>query len=208
MHPARRQQKKKGFTIVELLIVVAIIGILAMVGIPMYKRMVQKARKAEAKVALGGLFTTETVFYSEYGAYGNQLCHIGFDLSSMYRFGQFWYSGGYYSIGFPNSFLCMNNIQPQPQAPGPIRDKIAAAHPNYYLMFATCTTYNREEAIPSIPYCLAGSVGGYGSTFLGTASGVIAPGIDPGTSFSPWIDQWSIDQNRTLINVVDGVDPR
>ena len=36
---------KSGFTLVELLIVVAIIGVLASQGVPAYKRMIQKSRK-------------------------------------------------------------------------------------------------------------------------------------------------------------------
>lgn len=44
-----------GFTLVELLIVVAIVGVLATIGIPTYQRMVKKARQAEAKSNLGSI---------------------------------------------------------------------------------------------------------------------------------------------------------
>jgi len=77
---ARPMGRQSGFTLVELLIVVAIIGVLSTVGVPTFRRMIQKSRKTEAKVGLGGIYTAEQAFMSEYGGYGNNLARMGFQL--------------------------------------------------------------------------------------------------------------------------------
>ena len=55
----------RGFTLIELMIVVAIIGILAAIAIPNFMTYQAKARQSEAKVNLGGVFTTATSYFAE-----------------------------------------------------------------------------------------------------------------------------------------------
>ena len=60
----------KGFTLIELMIVVAIVGILVAVAIPNFLTYQAKARQAEAKAVLGGIFTAATtVMYAQSGTY-------------------------------------------------------------------------------------------------------------------------------------------
>lgn len=48
----RSRTKPKGFTLIELMIVLAIIGILAAIAYPSYRDSVRKSRRADAKTAL------------------------------------------------------------------------------------------------------------------------------------------------------------
>ena len=67
----RSKKGKKGFTLIELMIVVAIIGILAAIAIPNFLRFQAKSKQSEAKGNLGGIFTAEVAFQGERDFFGN-----------------------------------------------------------------------------------------------------------------------------------------
>jgi type IV pilus assembly protein PilA len=62
---------KKGFTLIELMIVVAIIGILAAIAIPNFLKFQAKSKQSEAKTNLGAIFTGELAYFGEQNMYGN-----------------------------------------------------------------------------------------------------------------------------------------
>jgi len=59
---------KRGFTLLELIIVIIIIGVLATLGFTQYGRMVERARGAEAKSILGDLRKLAAVYYLEHNS--------------------------------------------------------------------------------------------------------------------------------------------
>jgi prepilin-type N-terminal cleavage/methylation domain-containing protein len=69
---------RNGFTLAELMVVVAVIGILSMVAVPQYKKYVIKSRKTEAKMGLASIFVAEQSAFAEYATYGTCLDALGY----------------------------------------------------------------------------------------------------------------------------------
>lgn len=78
--------KFKGFTLVELMIVVAIIAILASIAYPAYQDQVQKARRADGTSTLLDIASKLERYHSEFGSYtanlGTGNAGLGFDAAA------------------------------------------------------------------------------------------------------------------------------
>src|SRR3989440_13017399 len=69
---------QKGFTLIELMIVVAIIGILAAIAIPNFIKFQARSKQSEAKANLKASFTAMKAFYQEKDRYSPIVTEIGF----------------------------------------------------------------------------------------------------------------------------------
>jgi type IV pilus assembly protein PilE len=74
-----RQRKHRGFTLIELMIAVAIVGILVAVAYPAYNQSVRKSRRADAKTALLDLAQREERFMSTQNVYTVDPVALGYN---------------------------------------------------------------------------------------------------------------------------------
>jgi prepilin-type N-terminal cleavage/methylation domain-containing protein len=87
-----------GFTLIELVVVVAIIGILAAIAVSQLYGFAQKAKQSEAKEMLASIYTVESAYFSDKATYGS-LLNVGFAPAATPRYyknvmTQFTYTGG------------------------------------------------------------------------------------------------------------------
>jgi len=75
-------QRRRGFTLIEVLIVVIILGILATIAIPQFSNMVKRARLAEAWTNLAAIRTAQSVYYLDEDAYASAIGDLS-DLQLM-----------------------------------------------------------------------------------------------------------------------------
>lgn len=71
MRIERHGNCQNGFTLVELMIVVIIVGVLAAVAIPMYTLATERAKGTEAVAALGTVRSALRNYYAEHGTFAN-----------------------------------------------------------------------------------------------------------------------------------------
>ena len=71
------EAKQPGFTLLELIMAVVIVGILASIAVPRYMRVVERGRSVEARNILGMIRDAEAAYFLEFDVYTNNLLGIG-----------------------------------------------------------------------------------------------------------------------------------
>ncbi len=70
---------ERGFTLIELMIVVAVVGVLALVAYPTYTQSVRKSHRAEGKSALVEAVQRQEKLYAQSFSYARDMTALGYD---------------------------------------------------------------------------------------------------------------------------------
>jgi len=180
---------QEGFTLVELMVVVAIIGILSAVAIPNFKKYQAKSKVSEAKLQLAAIYSAETSLQSDYDHFATCLQYAGYIGPT---------AGNYYAVGFgatngnANQRVIDNGGVGCNSVPGntwgwPGNKRVAG---------------QVVEPITSLANITGGNgVPDSGESFRAGAIGVISPDYDASTVLK---STWSIDENKVLTEVNKG----
>ena len=105
-----RRAHRPGFSLIELMIVVAIIGLLAVLAIPNFIRFQARSKQGEVKLNLKALATAEQSYYQEKGAYTECLRKVGFSPERGNRY--------HYSINSAADAEACNTVEMRDTGPG------------------------------------------------------------------------------------------
>lgn len=194
MKAARMLKSQAGFSLIELMIVVAIIGILATVAIPNFTRFQAKARQSGGKSLLAGYFSAQKATYSEYTYFPGNFAGAGFRPEGQLV----------YRLVAADNGAAAGSATTNPVDVGTVASTCVTtgAAPSATVCGASYTTGGVawvELASASAPgTCTAAAAGAIGATgsFLACVGSMIG---------GQAIDSWSIDQLKVVSNTVNGL---
>lgn len=102
--------KWKGYTLIELLIVVVVIGILAAIALPAYNDYLQRSRRSDATTALMQAQLAQERYRSENLSYAANLSTLGYSADAVTT------SGGFYTLSVVAANASTYSLQAVPVA--------------------------------------------------------------------------------------------
>ena len=179
---------EKGFSLVELMVVVAIIGILAMVAVPNFQKFTARAKQSEAKSNLSAIYSAERAFQAEWQVYNGGFSNIGYGPAGNLR----------YHHGFTGSNVNPGNFPSNPgAAPTDLSTLVNTVCQDSPLTAASVLPcgYLRTPGlnVPALP----ANATSQDAAFIAGAAG----DIDGDAAF----DQWTLNHQKILTQVSDDI---
>jgi len=103
--------KQNGFSLIELMVVVAIMAFLAMIAVPNFNRFLAKAKRAEAYMNLNSIYAAEKAYFAEHDMYSDVL--MGENGIGWKPEGKTHYSYGFSGAEGRNNFMGKSGAQIQ-----------------------------------------------------------------------------------------------